>query len=574
VSALREGSVIYLDADAIVLEALDELWGGPEIRGCADDLQYCPFIIDKTRPWSGDTTLVNRCYINSGAFFAPAERYSFFERMRAASLDDDIWKRYTLDKLLYDNHFLCAFLNLFNEPVRLLDPQVYGWRGFLKGGELQVRRSGPHLVNRVSGKTLRLVLFAGVQQTPELLRSLPLDVSTLLFECIAGSAGSVDDALAKLYAAFSGHLATPPADPFVNDILRMLMAEVPRLAGAYTGQPGFRGKSSYFTEPDGIRAIAFAPPNPEITWNGLLCGGAYLDATEYSQLRSIVRALKIRKVFETGAGETSVLFRSLGIETYSLEYQRGPWSERAARLGCTCLLTPFDHTRRRFVDAELQEELKKHRLSDIDLLFIDSPVGTRNRENLVTQLLAYLRPRFVLYHDALRDAVNIYRDQTRYGWKLIHFFESPRGLALFAVSPNDAQASVPDELDATTKLSQPFIPVAVLLRDCPALKAGQRYFVRVKLTNMSRSTLSSRYVNPVHLSYHWLSRDGGVAIWDGLRTPLPFDLEPGDTAELPVEVLAPEREAECSLQVAVVQEGVAWFESASEEAFTRVAVAP
>jgi hypothetical protein len=571
-SALREGSLIYLDADAIVLEGLGEIWGGTAISGCADDLAYCPFIPDKARPWTGDQSIINRCYINSGAFFAPAERYPFFEHLRIASLDDDTWRRYTLDGYLYDNHFLCAFLNLCDEPVRILDPEVYGWRGFLKDGYLQVGRSGSHLVNRLSGKTLKLILFAGVQQTPEMLRSLPLDISTLVFERISGTAATPEAAMADLYASLSPHLLSPPADVYVNDILRSLLAEIPRLARTYTGQENLRNRPSYFADADAIRSIAFANPDPEVTWNGLRCGGAYIDAQEYSQIRALVRALNIKKVFETGAGETSILFRSLDIETYSLEYQQGPWVQRAAQHGSTCILLPFDHQQRRFVDSQLCDRMTALSLSDIDLLFVDSPVGTQNRRNVVSQLLTYLKPRFILYHDAFRDAVNIFRDQAVYGWKLVHFFDTPRGLALLAVSPDAAYVSLPDTFDPTTVVSQRRASVTVLQPSASALKPAQRSVVPIRLQNTSDSILSSRYKNPVLIAYHWFTRDGALVTWDGLRTRLPFDLEPGDTADFPVNALAPDREGEYSLQMAVVQEGVAWFDSSSPEASTDVVV--
>jgi len=192
-TALREGSVIYLDADAIVLENLDGMWGGSEIRGCDDDLQYCPFILDKIRPWPAEPTLVNRRYINSGAFFAPVDRYPFFEHLRLASLDDAIWRKYTLDNYLYDNHFLCAFINLRDEPIDFIDPQVFGWRGFLEGGQIKVRRYGSCLANRRTGKSLAIILFAGIQQTPEVLRSLPVDIAALIFERIGPDKPSMND---------------------------------------------------------------------------------------------------------------------------------------------------------------------------------------------------------------------------------------------------------------------------------------------------------------------------------------------------------------------------------------------
>ena len=68
-----------------------------------------------------------------------------------------------------------------------------------------------------------------------------------------------------------------------------------------------------------MRALSFAQPAPQYEWNGLKCGGAYLDGDEYSSIRNMVRTLGIQTVVETGAGETSLLFSQLGIRAVSVE---------------------------------------------------------------------------------------------------------------------------------------------------------------------------------------------------------------------------------------------------------------
>jgi len=571
-TALRGGSVIYLDADAIILENLDGMWGGGKIRGCDDDLKYCPFIPDKTRAWPGDPSLVNRRYINSGAFFAPAERYPFFEQLRVASLDDEIWRKYTLEKYLYDNHFLCAFINLCDEFIDFVDPQVYGWRGFLEDGQLKVCRSGAGLVNRQTGKSLAVVLFAGVQQTPELLRSLPFDVCTLIFRRITRRDVTMDDALAEVYAALSFSLSASAPDPFVKDVLACMLADVPGLAKAAAGEVDLRGRTSYFSNPDAMKSIAFANPLPQVIWNGLRCGGAYLDADEYRQIRAIVRRLDIRKVLETGAGETSILFRSLGLGTFSLEYQPGPWADRAAARGCTCMFVPFDHERRRFSDPELRDRLAEQELSDVDLLFIDSPIGTRNRQNLLSQLLSLVKPQFVLYHDSLRDAANLFQDQMRHRLKLIYFVDSPRGMTLFGLPPCEEWGTLGDSFDAATVVPEPHTSVAFVEPRTTVFERGGKSRVRIALTNTSGAMLSSRYRQPVQMAYHWRTREGKMVVWDGVRTALPCCLDAGDTIECLLSVVAPSQEGEYLLQAAVVQDGVAWFETTEPKSAAEVLV--
>jgi glycosyltransferase involved in cell wall biosynthesis len=64
---------------------------------------------------------------------------------------------------------------------------------------------------------------------------------------------------------------------------------------------------------------------------------------------------------------------------------------------------------------------------------------------------------------------------------------------------------------------------------------------------------------PVHLSYHWTRPDGEPVIWDGVRTPLPRDVAPGDRIRVRLLVTCPEEAGEYSWIPAVVQEGVDWL---------------
>jgi hypothetical protein len=65
--------------------------------------------------------------------------------------------------------------------------------------------------------------------------------------------------------------------------------------------------------------------------------------------------------------------------------------------------------------------------------------------------------------------------------------------------------------------------------------------------------------NAVNLSYHWLDRKRQMVVFDGLRTPLPRDLGPGESVTLKATIRAPEKAGEYLLHVTMVQEAVAWF---------------
>ena len=564
-NALQQGSVLYLDADAIVLEDLSEFWGGSVVKGVFVDLATHPFIADPVHPWPGDPALVNHCYIMSTAFYAPAELHGAFDQFRLASLDDATWRRYIAEGHLYDQHFLNAQLNQQDVAVKLLDPTVFGWEGLLKDRKVQVYRAGRRLINKQTQRTLRVVLFGGPQQTSELLRSLPMDIAALILERIAPERLSLDEALEAVYAALSDRLGQSSADPLARDILALLLSEIPHVAGALNTNAHALKGHRYLNNPEGLRSVAFAGSLSSCTWNGLRCGGSYLDAGEYSRIREIVRTLKIRTVLETGAGETSILFRNLGTQTWSLEYQWGEWADRAVAHGCTCLLVPFDNQGHRFAEPDLSNALSSHRLRQVDLLFIDSPIGTLNRRNLFGQLTSLVKPRFVLYHDSLRDAANIFEDQMRHALKLIDFVDSPRGMALFAVPPCEKARPLAHRFDAATVVAEPGTSIAIV--DCPASAAPADHFqVRVALTNTTAAMLSSRYTRPVHMAYHWLTQAGDVLVFDGLRTELPTDLEHGDSAEFLFEAVAPEQEGEYFLEAALVQEHVAWFENTKPEA--------
>lgn len=65
---------------------------------------------------------------------------------------------------------------------------------------------------------------------------------------------------------------------------------------------------------------------------------------------------------------------------------------------------------------------------------------------------------------------------------------------------------------------------------------------------------------PVMLSYHW--RDdatGNMSVFDGVRTPLPRDVDPGTTIRLRARVAAPPQPGRYRLHLEMVHEKVTWF---------------
>lgn len=65
----------------------------------------------------------------------------------------------------------------------------------------------------------------------------------------------------------------------------------------------------------------------------------------------------------------------------------------------------------------------------------------------------------------------------------------------------------------------------------------------------------------VRVSYHWRSPDGAVTVYEGMRTPLPCNVAPGETTIVPVWVRAPDEPGDHLLEIDLVHEHVRWFEA-------------
>jgi phosphoglycerol transferase MdoB-like AlkP superfamily enzyme len=64
---------------------------------------------------------------------------------------------------------------------------------------------------------------------------------------------------------------------------------------------------------------------------------------------------------------------------------------------------------------------------------------------------------------------------------------------------------------------------------------------------------------PIHLSYHWKTLEGAMAVFDGLRTPLPLPLSPGTRAVVMLKIRAPDAAGVYRLCVDPVWEHRFWF---------------
>jgi hypothetical protein len=118
--------------------------------------------------------------------------------------------------------------------------------------------------------------------------------------------------------------------------------------------------------------------------------------------------------------------------------------------------------------------------------------------------------------------------------------------------------------DSSPKLPAAGFKVEFGRHSIPAeMVAGETVLADITIKNASSRTWpskpDSRGRNAVNFSYHWLDRKRQVVVFDGLRTPLPGDLNPGESVTLRATIRSPEKAGEYLLHVTLVQEGVAWF---------------
>ncbi len=110
-----------------------------------------------------------------------------------------------------------------------------------------------------------------------------------------------------------------------------------------------------------------------------------------------------------------------------------------------------------------------------------------------------------------------------------------------------------------------FYQAQLALLNAPmAFEPGKMERARVSVTNQSPCRWEATANEPdgrgsVRLSYRWYDGAGKVIAGDGERTTLPRDLEPQESLSVDMRVFAPFEPGTYTLEIALVQEGIAWF---------------
>jgi 4-amino-4-deoxy-L-arabinose transferase-like glycosyltransferase len=161
--------------------------------------------------------------------------------------------------------------------------------------------------------------------------------------------------------------------------------------------------------------------------------------------------------------------------------------------------------------------------------------------------------------------------------------EDCRNCKLIAKSINyTVYAVLPSALNVTVRpLPQNAFRAHIQAENPPlTLTAGTKSIINVLIKNISSVTWpavgaagTTRYA--VGLRNRWLRSDGSVLNEEDGRSRFPYDLEPGDTAGVHLEITTPQIPGQYVLELDVVQEEFVWFGDEGSERLTwQVVVEP
>jgi len=104
------------------------------------------------------------------------------------------------------------------------------------------------------------------------------------------------------------------------------------------------------------------------------------------------------------------------------------------------------------------------------------------------------------------------------------------------------------------------------------LRANSSATLKIKIRNTGNSLWPSKALPDgkygINLAYHWIDKTGKVVVFDGLRTPLPHDLNPNEEVMLNAAVATPTQGGEYILEFDLVQELVGWFKDKGSQTTT------
>lgn len=516
--AAKRGGFIYLDSDILVLHPLIDLKDVKKFTACRDDLSGCSFIDDKKRPWKKYPQWTSDRYFNSGVFAAPAGFGEFFNNLREEVENDSDWADCIIPGKLFDNHYLCAKIVKYDLDVDFVSEYEYNWQGYVKSGVLNCHvdpdgniRSNPE------GRLLRLVHFAGIRDIDSHIGSLPIEVARILASSISSIGEQNSGVLELMNAALNNAFG-------VEERLKLLVVKA--LSSTPVVSPNSPGEDRLMlSDASSVASIALSTVESNFLWNGLKCGGAYLSAAEYKELRDFIVRQKIGGILEFGAGYTTTLFNRLVNKQVALEGWNGPWLDFARSSGCDARKVVFSPGQG-FDEGDVKNAVDDIlSLNEKSMIFIDSPPGTESRRSVVEQVIRSIpEADYYVVHDSIRDSSNVYRLAAALGLHTVHHFESRRGLTFLAKAQAEFSSSCLG-LNNVNDCKRARFSVAVVERE-RGISGNSRILIELK--NSGDILFSCGGSGGLQFSVHLIGSAGEVVAWDTPRYTLPVNLEAGD----------------------------------------------
>lgn len=131
--------------------------------------------------------------------------------------------------------------------------------------------------------------------------------------------------------------------------------------------------------------------------------------------------------------------------------------------------------------------------------------------------------------------------------------------------PPDVRPATREEIDRLwvgRELPDSAYRARIHVADLPdRLVAGEQRTVDARIENLGGQPWAWGELGrpEVRVSYRWLAADGAPLVADGLRTPFPAPVGPGETVLVPVHVVAPAATGRHVLELDLVHEHVRWF---------------
>jgi hypothetical protein len=107
------------------------------------------------------------------------------------------------------------------------------------------------------------------------------------------------------------------------------------------------------------------------------------------------------------------------------------------------------------------------------------------------------------------------------------------------------------------------------------IRAGTLTTASVELENVGSAAWRAEGDRGVRLAYHWLDERGNPIVWDGIRTPVDREVEPGGRLTTDLTIRGPLPPGRYRLALDLVDEGRLWFAEVGNTPLTReLEVAP